>query len=164
MTNYSPSNPKKLKSDRKKALLDIVRSESPGTQSELVEALRKKGFECTQVSVSRDIRELGLVKKGGRYAAPEGAFVPEGSAVDLAVLSANVRGFVKGIVAAGDNIVVVRTMPGTAHSVGLLVDNLGWPEIAGTVAGDDTLLAAVTGGKTKIKEVLSKLSVLIRKG
>ena len=164
MTNYSNGNHRNNKAARQRALLDIIRSESLGTQADLVKKLRQKGFVCTQVSVSRDIRELGLSKKAGRYAVPSEPPPPDVPALDVSQLSTNVSGFVRRITPVGDNLVVVNTMPGTAHSVGLLIDNLGWSDIAGTVAGDDTLFVAVLGGNRMVEKIVSKLMNLIRKG
>ncbi len=150
------------KTERQAALLEIIRAESIGTQTELVRKLREKGVVCTQVSVSRDIRELGLSKKAGRYTAPTDA--TESPAMDVVELSSSVSAFIVRIAPVGDNLVVVNTMPGTAHSVGVLMDNLKWPEIAGTVAGDDTLFLAVLGGRTSVEEIVSKLISFIKKG
>jgi transcriptional regulator of arginine metabolism len=161
MTKYSqPKNNDNAKTKRQKALLSLIRQESLGTQGELVERLCKAGFPCTQVSISRDIRDLGLVKKGGRYAAPDSGASSE-SVFDL---SSNIAVFIKSVTPVGDNLVVIKTLSGTAHSVGLLMDNLNWSKIAGTVAGDDTVFIAVLGGAKGCAEVATKLTQLIHKG
>lgn len=159
MTKYTNS-----KAERQAVLIDIIRSESVSTQGILVDRLREKGFRCTQVSVSRDIRELGLSKKAGQYAVPSEVPAPDAPLIDVAELSSNVSAFIVRATPVGDNLIVVNTLPGTAHSVGVLLDTLKWPRIAGTVAGDDTLFLAILGGPVGIKETVSKLTSLIKKG
>ncbi len=137
--NASPST----KTKRQGRLLEIVRTRSVTTQTELAELLVKAGTNCTQVSISRDIRELGLVKRDGRYVMPD---APEG-APDLDDLAGTVGGFIRAVELVGQNLVVVRTLPGTAHSVALLLDAVDWPGLAGSVAGDDTIFVAVQSSK-----------------
>jgi len=132
------------KHQRQTALLEIVRSSEITTQEELVEHLNAAGISCTQASVSRDLRELGLVKVGGHYAAPQAATaVP-----DLDVFASKIGSFLMPATVVGDHLVVVRTLPGTAHSVALYIDGVGWRGVAGTVAGDDTLFVAVADPET----------------
>jgi transcriptional regulator of arginine metabolism len=128
------------KHDRQTRLLDIVRSHQVTTQDELVARLHEAGVDCTQASVSRDIRELGLVKRGGIYAAPQAATaVP-----DLDAFAAKIGIFLQQMTVVGEHLVVIHTLPGTAHSVGLYLDGMAWPGVIGTIAGDDTLFAAVS--------------------
>lgn len=160
MTNYSRNGSENAKLKRQKALLSLIRSESLSTQGELVARLNRTGIPCTQVSVSRDIRELGLVKRGGRYTAPEASIMPE----SVSNLSENISIFIRSVTIVGDNMVVIKTLPGTAHSVGLLVDNVNWSKVAGTVAGDDTVFLAVLGGASGCTEVAARLNHLVQKG
>lgn len=159
MTNYSYDQPEKSKAKRQRELLALIREEVIGTQTELAARLKARGMSCTQVSISRDIRELGLVKQGGRYVAT-GHLSPAEKAVDL---SKNVSVFVRSIIPVGDNLVVVQTLPGTAHSVGVMLDGLNWSELVGTVAGDDTIFLAVLGGRAGTEELANRLLSLIRK-
>ena len=131
MNNYSSREERK--SSRQTAILDVIARESLGTQNDLVKALRKRGVPATQVSVSRDIAELKLVKAGGRYQT--GAADPE----------MPLRTWVRSASAAGPHLVVVRCDSGTAQSVGLVLDKWTVPGIVGTVAGDDTVFVAVDG-------------------
>lgn len=154
MTKYTTSQPN-TKHRRQKRLLEIVRADAIKTQSEIVSRLEQEGFSLTQVSVSRDIRELGLVKSGGRYICPDvTSDIP-----DIDALSKSVSGFLERATSVGDNLVVVQTLPGTAHSVGLLLDQLDWPDLAGTIAGDDTIFVAVHNAEAGIKltQTLRKL-------
>ncbi|MDE2291385.1 MAG: arginine repressor [Elusimicrobia bacterium] len=130
--NTQTADPKRLRQD---AVLDIVRTGTVGTQQEIVKALHKRGIEATQVSVSRDISELGLVKAGGLYAVPAaGAHDPE----------AQLREFLRDVIPAGPNLVVLKCEVSTAPRVGYALDQLSKDGIAGTIAGDDTVFVAIT--------------------
>lgn len=122
------------KRGRQQAVLEAIASEPLATQQEISRALRKKGIEATQVSISRDIAELGLVKAGGRYVSGHPA---------APVPSDPLSAFVKGAVPAGSNLVVVKCDTGAAPRVGLALDQLAFPGLVGTLAGDDTVFAAV---------------------
>jgi transcriptional regulator of arginine metabolism len=134
MNKYSDRN--EGKSARQAAILEAVTSEEIATQNDLVKALKKRGISATQVSVSRDVAELGLLKAGGVYrpaAAETGAADPE----------LPLRTFVRRVVAAGPNLTVVRCDAGTAPRVGLVLDGLAsLPGLVGTLAGDDTVFVA----------------------
>lgn len=126
------------KHERQSYLVDLIRRQPIGTQHEIVQHLLEAGFTVNQSSVSRDIRELGLIKTGGRYATPDAPAEVSGPAgVQLRT------GLVTGIETAGSTLIVVRTTEGSASAVGLALDRLGLPEIVGTIAGDDTVFVAV---------------------
>jgi len=141
-----------MKSRRHFAIREILGSGRISTQEELCEALREKGFDITQATVSRDIRELRLVKipadNGYYYAWPE-ARVP-------VQMQRTRRIFSDSVVSmdSSENIIVIKTLPGAAQSIGSLIDSLDNPQILGTVAGDDTILVVI---KTKrmVKQVQS---------
>ena len=126
--------------ERRRAIADILRRCRVYTQDDLVLALRERGCSVTQATVSRDIREMGLVKvpdppSGYRYALPE----------DGRSLSRDeriIREFITRLDGSG-NLVVVRTLPGAAQGVGAAIDKIGWPEVMGTIAGDDTIFIAL---------------------
>jgi transcriptional regulator of arginine metabolism len=139
MTKYSILPKTVAKAERQRVLLDVVRSRPISTQAELVTALRRTGIACTQSSVSRDVRDLGLIKREGHYEPPE----PHGADTDLNDYAASVATLIRGMAVVGDHLVVVHTLPGTADGVGVFIDGMGWPGVVGTVAGDDTLFAAV---------------------
>ena len=121
---------------RRDAIVRILRRNEVSRQAELVELLRKEGFEATQSSISRDLRELGVVKGADRYLIPavEDALAPSHFEA--------VRTFVKGYQAAGPTLTVLRTAVGTAQSVAIALDKARWPEVVGTIAGDDTIFIA----------------------
>lgn len=143
-----------MKSQRHQAILKAVHDEAVATQTDLRGVLRKRGFAVDQATLSRDIHELGLVKiadgDGYRYAPVEEASpaIPRAS---TALLSR----FVRSIEPAGQ-LVVVRTDIGEASPIGLAIDRLGWKELVGTVAGDDTLFIA-TRSPRDAKKLASKL-------
>jgi len=126
-----------MKSERHRAIVELIASEEVETQEFLRERLKQKGFRVTQATLSRDLRELGVAKvpneEGARYRLPE-----SGAA---AALPRVVREFAGEVRQAG-NLLVIRTEPGHASSVAFHLDGAGWKEIVGTVAGDDTIFAA----------------------
>jgi transcriptional regulator of arginine metabolism len=121
---------------RRDAIVRILRLSAVGRQAELVELLHREGFDATQSSVSRDLRELGVVKGADRYLLPaaEDALTPSHFE--------DVRSFMKGYRAAGPTLTVLRTTTGAAQSVAIAIDKAHWPEIVGTIAGDDTIFIA----------------------
>jgi transcriptional regulator of arginine metabolism len=128
------------KSRRQRLILSVVARRRVGTQHELLDALAKAGCHVTQATVSRDIRELGLVKTHDvldrpRYAAPERGRGPDAREALAAVLAQ----FGHRAVAA-QNIVVVQSELGSAPAVARALDRLEHPRIVGTLAGDDTCL------------------------
>ncbi len=129
------------KADRQKRILERVREREVATQTELKEILAGEGVEVDQGTLSRDIRELGLVRisteAGFKYAPVE-------SATPAAPTKLAGR-LVKSAEKSG-NLIVVQTGPGNAQMVSLAIDKLSWPEVLGTVAGDDTLLVVVREG------------------
>jgi transcriptional regulator of arginine metabolism len=129
------------KSYRHGQILKLIRTRQIHTQEELARALRSVGIPATQVTLSRDIRELGLVKTPEGYAqvAAESAPVPE-----VATLA---REFIRDVRVA-QNLVVLRTPAGHANAVASALDHAEWPEVTGTLAGDDTLLVIAPDPKT----------------
>ncbi len=112
------------------------------TQSDLRGPLLKRGILVDPATLSRDIRQLGLVKipdgvGGYRYAPVDGITPPSGETSDQTV------GRLSRAVEASKNLLVVRTDPGSASALGLAIDQADWPEVAGSVAGDDTVLLVV---------------------
>jgi transcriptional regulator of arginine metabolism len=130
------------KSYRQGQILKLVRSQHPHTQEDLAKSLRAIGIPATQVTLSRDIRELGLVKTPDGYAqgVPEAA----SSALDVITLA---REFVQDVRVA-QNLLVLRTSPGHANTVAVALDQADWTEVTGTIAGDDTILVVAPDAKT----------------
>jgi transcriptional regulator of arginine metabolism len=130
---------------RRAAILRIIRESTVHKQDELVKVLRRQGFEATQSSVSRDLRELGVAKAGDRYIVPAG----EEAASDNAF--AAVAHFVLEVRTAGSTLTVVKTAIGTAQSVAVAIDESAWPEVVGTISGDDTIFIATDDGRAQRK-------------
>lgn len=119
----------KRRNNRQDAIRDVVRGKSIRTQKVLVDQLQALGFNCTQATVSRDIADMGLRK------LQEGIYV---LAEDLH-LQRMVSEFVTNVDQA-DNLIVIRSQPGTAPGVAAAVDAASLPEVKGSVAGNDTVL------------------------
>ena len=132
------------KSYRQSQILKLIRGRRVHTQQELARALRALKIPATQVTLSRDIRELGLVKTPEGY-APVGAEAPAAPAgPDVATLA---REFLLDVRAA-QNLLVLRTPPAHANSLAAALDQADWPEVTGTIAGDDTVLVVAPDSKT----------------
>lgn len=127
------------KGQRHIKIREIIANEEIETQDDLVDRLRAAGFNVTQATVSRDIKELHLIKvpmADGRYKyslPADQRFNPLQKLKRLLIDS-----FVS--IDSASHLVVLKTMPGNAHAVAALIDNLDWEEIMGTVSGDDTIL------------------------
>lgn len=130
---------------RRAAILRILGEATVRNQDELVKVLRKQGFDATQSSVSRDLRELGVAKAGDKYIVPS----QESSAASNPF--ASVAKFVTDIRTAGSSLTVVKTTTGTAQSVAVAIDSSEWPEIIGTISGDDTIFIATDEAKDQKK-------------
>jgi transcriptional regulator of arginine metabolism len=129
---------------RRTTLAKIIREQSVGRQSELVAMLRKHGHAATQSSVSRDLRELGVAKLGQRYVLPEpGPSIKN----DFSTL----KQFVSAVLTAGANLTVLKTTVGAAQSVAVAIDIARWPEVIGTISGDDTIFIATSGAREQHK-------------
>ncbi|MGE5570358.1 MAG: arginine repressor [Rhodospirillales bacterium] len=128
------------KSYRQGQILKLIRNRRIHTQEELAQALKEIGINATQVTLSRDIRELGLAK------TPEGyrQITPEPAGPDFRFLAAE---FVQDVRVA-QNLMVLKTSPGNANTVAAALDREQWPEVVGTVAGDDTILVILPDSAT----------------
>ena len=149
-----------MKTHRQSKVKEIVERNVIRTQDELVDALRQEGIDVTQATVSRDINELMLVKVPSgdgsyRYAFPSERNVT----VSVARLEKTFQDSVLSIDHSG-NIVVLRTLPGTAQAVAYVLDNVRWPEIIGTVAGDDTIFLVIKP-ETAVVSVRERLESIL---
>ena len=128
------------KSQRHNAILEVVNRGSVHTQQDIAQALARRGVRATQATISRDIQELGLVRAGSGYRSS----------------AALVRDLVLSIELVAP-VAVIKTPPGTANLVARRIDEAGLSGIAGTVAGDDTIIAVLrnrTAGRA-LKELLA---------
>ncbi len=124
------------KRSRQKAILALLEQGPVASQEDLQRALQKRGIRVGQATLSRDIRELGLVKAADGYALPQGDGYSEPS---LPPVSRLVREFVLDVKRA-QNLLVIKTTVGSAQPVAAALDDEEWPGAVGSVAGDDTIL------------------------
>lgn len=150
-----------VKERRQRALADLIRSSALASQEELADRLAAGGFEVTQATISRDLEQIGAVKvrRNGQlsYALTDDVRGDVRTGPDPR-LAAVFRDWVLSVEPAA-NLVVIKTPPGSAHLVGVVLDQSELPEIAGTICGDDTIFIACRG----TAEALS-LSVKLRGG
>ena len=129
-----------LKERRHRAIADLIRGSALSSQEELADRLSSLGFAATQATISRDLEQIGAVKvrRDGQlsYAMPDAA-----RATPPPRLASVFREWVRSVEPAA-NLVVIKTPPGSAHLIGVALDNSNLPEIAGTICGDDTIFVA----------------------
>ena len=130
------------KRERQQKILSLIQRQPVGTQEDLRTLLERAGVAATQSSVSRDLEELGVVKRHGHYSLPRTNGSP-------------VRGLLS-LDHAGESLVIARTFPGLASAVAVEIDAAAIPEVVGTIAGEDTIFIAVRDAKSQrsaIKEI-----------
>jgi len=135
-----------MKARRQSLILDLIDKEPLHSQEQLVKRLQHRGFEATQATVSRDIKELGLVKRSGdgAYQRPGAeATSPETALAALERAAAQLLRSVERV----QQLVVIRTGPAQAQPMAIALDRARLPEVAGSIAGDDTILVIARGGR-----------------
>lgn len=149
-----------MKGIRQYKIKEIITKNTIETQEELVEALRDAGLQVTQATVSRDMKELMLIKVPAgdgryKYSLPQDqqrqnpinklkrALIDHFTHIDFT-----------------ENLVVMKCLPGTANAICALIDNMEWPEVMGTICGDDTILI-ICRTKEKSSELVEKLLDLL---
>jgi transcriptional regulator of arginine metabolism len=142
-------------SGRRTAVVRLLSSGAVRNQQELVRLLRKQGYEATQSSISRDLREIGVLKARGRYVLPPQEVVrAHGKFSSLAP-------FVEQVRRAGPCMTVIKTSTGAAQSVAVAIDKAQWPEVVGTLSGDDTIFIA-SGSARAQAGIVSRLRAMFR--
>ncbi|AZT90374.1 arginine repressor [Caldicellulosiruptor changbaiensis] len=151
-----------MKSERQQKILEIIQSEDIETQEELVEKLRELGYDVTQATVSRDIKELRLTKvltETGKYkyAVLSG---PEANITEKLI-----KVFSESIIKCdtADNLVIIKTITGAAQGAAAAIDSLNWPEVIGTIAGDDTIFIA-TKGNAAAEKIVERIKAILSQG
>jgi transcriptional regulator of arginine metabolism len=147
-----------MTAERKKRhlrILELISTRAVHTQEELVELLNAEGWDVTQSSVSRDIAALRLIKVDGAYRKPVRDLSRTTDPDELRIAEG-----VLAVDPVGDHLVVVHTAPGEANRVAVAIDRLAWPEVVGTIAGDDTIFVAVAGppGQRRVAASLRRLA------
>lgn len=127
---------------RQSALRALLQKKAFRSQQAIVQEMKQLGFSVTQPSISRDFRDIGVIKARGRYTAPAGTEVSERSAT------------VRSMEAVGNNLVVVRTDTGAAGIIALEIDKLEIEGVVGTVAGDDTVFIATRNKRAQERVTL----------
>ncbi len=149
-----------MKYNRHAKILDIIDNNDIETQEELAEKLKQQGMDVTQATVSRDIKELRLIK----VMTPEGkykysAFAQSENQVSNRLITILTEAYVSSDYA--NNIVVVKTLSGMAQAAGSAIDSLKWTEILGTIAGDDTLIMVCRAEKIA-EDIVNKFNKMIK--
>jgi len=145
-----------MKYSRHAKILEIIENSLIETQEELAEKLKGLGMDVTQATVSRDIKELRLIKvmsEDGRYRYAQISHAD--NAISNKLLTIFIEAFVSSDYA--NNIVIVKTLPGMAQAAASAVDSLKWSEIVGTIAGDDTIMIVCRAEKIA-EELVNKFS------
>jgi transcriptional regulator of arginine metabolism len=142
------------KTYRQGQILKLIRSKKISTQEELAQELKNQGIAATQVTLSRDLRDLRLVKTREGYQE----MAPEETGPGFTMLAGE---FLNDVLRA-QNLVVLKTSPGHANSVAVALDREGWPEVVGTIAGDDTILIIAPDNPTA-ESVQERLLELLEK-
>jgi transcriptional regulator of arginine metabolism len=141
--------------DRRNAIMRILRGGVVRRQSDLAQLLRRDGFAVTQSSVSRDLRELGVLKASGRYLLPPDEISRANGDFDT------LAQFVRDVRPAGGSITVIKTTIGAAQSVAVALDKAEWPEVVGTISGDDTIFVATSDARAQ-QRLIERLNSLFR--
>ncbi|MDD7173813.1 MAG: arginine repressor [Clostridiales bacterium] len=149
-----------MKARRQALIREIVESQSIQTQEELAQALGEHGMVVTQATVSRDIKEMHLLKvlaEDGSYRYATMDKEEQGTSDRL------IRMLSDSVVSmdSANNLIVIRTLPGSAHVAGEAVDCLKWPEVLGTIAGDNTILVIVRSNED-VEAVMRRFRGIIR--
>ncbi|MFN8632166.1 MAG: arginine repressor [Chloroflexota bacterium] len=150
-----------MKQLRQRAIRDLVEQRPIRTQQELAAALRDRGFRTTQATISRDVAELGLVKagRGGMQAYALPPRLREADASGEERVKRLLHDMPVEIREAG-TMLVLRTLPGSAHPLAAALDRARWPEVVGSIAGDDTVFVAFSDrpGLARVKHRLEQLA------
>jgi transcriptional regulator of arginine metabolism len=149
-----------MKSKRHLKIVELVQEEEIQTQKELAQRLREEGIDVTQATVSRDIKQLGLIK----VPIQEGGYkysLPPNYKEKVNVRSRMKRMFEDSVteINFSENLIVVTTLPGTAQGIASLIDNSELNNVIGTIAGDDTIVLIIKP-REKVKSVLNRLEEL----
>jgi transcriptional regulator of arginine metabolism len=145
---------------RRRAIARLLERKTITRQVELVRLLRAEGFNATQSSVSRDLKDLGVAKLNSGYELPPRPKQPSDAADALHLVAELVR----ELKAAGPHLLIITTAVGAAQRVAVTLDRIEWPEVVGTLSGDDTIFVATAGAAqqrrltTRLREYLRKTS------
>ena len=149
-----------VRKDRQEQIIDLIQNESIFTQDELIKKLKDRGFDVTQATISRDIKDLKLIKKVGKSGRSEYSVHERESNI----VQSKYHTILKGAVMTADyagNICVIKTHVGMANAACASLDAMPWDGIVGTLAGDDTIFV-LCKDEEKTKEFSIKLKELVK--
>src|SRR5262245_54941107 len=144
------------KVERQRLILRIIKESQVATQTELRDALREHGMECDQATVSRDIKEMSLIRVADESGNYHYSLLEEATPAIRVSKLAIVKRFIRSVDWSG-NMIVIKTDVGSASPVAEAIDHLGLSDIIGTVAGDNTIFAVVKEGRSA-KKVVEKIN------
>ena len=149
-----------MKYNRHSKILEIIENKDIETQEELAEELRKEGIDVTQATVSRDIKELRLVKVMTSSGASKYAVIDNS---ETEISQKLIRVFAESVVSIdyANNLIVIRTLAGSAQAAASAIDALNWKEIVGSIAGDDTIMVIIRENES-VKGVIHRFKQIIR--
>ncbi len=149
-----------MKNCRQLKIQELITNNHISTQQELAQRLLEDGFDVTQATISRDIKEMGLIKVPGIDDEYHYALRRESHPMDYQERLK--RMFKEAVISfdSSENIVVIRTIPGNAQALALLLDNTDWKEVIGSVAGDDTIFLLVKP-KSDVAKIIHRLTGLV---
>ncbi len=151
-----PNSPQ-IQTERRAAIRRLLIQGPASTQQAVVAALIADGFEATQSSVSRDLRELGAFKTAAGYEISSDTDASSGDEI------AQVADLLRSLTSAGPNLLVIKTAIGAAQRVALALDRSDWPEIIGNVGGDDTVFTA-TDSAAGQRQLLARIDRAMTRG
>jgi transcriptional regulator of arginine metabolism len=149
-----------MKVSRQLKIIEIIENNLIETQEELAQALKDNGFTVTQATISRDIKELKLIKVMGHDGISHYAPLKDIGSIYNERVTAVFRESVLTIDFV-DNMIVLRTLPAMAQAAALAIDSLEWSEIVGTIAGDDTIFVLIRNRKM-MEEIVGKFKKLMK--
>lgn len=149
-----------MKYNRHSKILEIIAKREIETQEELADELRKVGIETTQATVSRDIKELRLVKVMADSGVYKYAIIDRS---ETKISQKLIRVFAESVISidSSNNLVVIRTLSGSAQGAASAIDALNWDEIVGCIAGDDTIMVVIRENQS-VKDVINRLQQIMR--
>lgn len=149
-----------MKTARQIAIIDIIEKHDIETQEELADALRQRGIKVTQATVSRDIKELRLLK----VLTPMGSYkYATADKAENGLTERFIRMLAESMlsVAASNNLIVVKTLAGSANVAAEALDSLHWPEVLGSIAGDNTILLIIRT-QEEVPTVMSRIQEMMK--
>ncbi|HEY0781320.1 MAG TPA: arginine repressor [Thermoanaerobaculia bacterium] len=141
---------------RQRAILAVLAREAVTSQGQIVAELERRGIASTQSSVSRDLRDLGVGRVGGRYVLGGDRETPSPGLAAVAPFLCSVK-------RAGPNLTVITTTAGAAQTLARAIDSSGFPEVVGTIAGDDTVFVATALERDQAR-LLRRLATFFKEG